>query len=70
MYCSLDKIDLSATIEGRQVAIQTDHRSTAEIEAEPELSALFAMARVINARSHLEDETPDRVFGCQRNRER
>jgi hypothetical protein len=59
MYCSLDKIDLSATIEGRQVAIQTDHRSTAEIEAEPELSALFAMARVINARSHLEDETPD-----------
>ena len=48
MYCSLDKIDLSATIEGRQVAIQTDHRSTAEIEAEPQLSALFAMARTLS----------------------
>lgn len=56
MYCSLDKIDLSATVDGRQVAIQTDHRSAAEIEAEPELSALFAMVRVLNARSHLADE--------------
>lgn len=53
MYCSLDKIDLAAQVEGRQIALQTDHRSTAEIEAEPELSVLFAMARVLNAREHL-----------------
>jgi hypothetical protein len=61
MYCSLDKIDLAATVDGRQVAIQTDHRGTAEIEAEPELSALFAMARVLNARSHLAELEPDAV---------
>ena len=55
MYCSLDKIDLAAQVEGREVALQTDHRSTDEIEAEPELSALFAMARVLNAREHLSE---------------
>jgi hypothetical protein len=52
VYCSLDKIDLTATIGGRHVAVQTDHRSAHEIEDEPELSALFAMTRVLNARSH------------------
>jgi len=50
VYCSLDKIDLAATVDGRQVAIQTDHRSTAEIEDRLELSVLCAMTRVINAR--------------------
>src|SRR5690349_10024470 len=58
MYCSLDKIDLAATVDGQQVAMQTDHRSTAEIDAEPELSTLFAMTRVLNARSHLAEEHP------------
>jgi hypothetical protein len=53
VYCSLDKIDLAAQVDGRQIALQTDHRSAAEIEAEPELSVLFAMARVLNAREHL-----------------
>ncbi|MEJ7602506.1 MAG: hypothetical protein WKG01_31730 [Kofleriaceae bacterium] len=53
MYCSLDKIDLAAQVDGREVALQTDHRTTAEIEAEPELSALYAMTRVLNAREHL-----------------
>lgn len=53
MYCSIDKIDLAARIEGRPVAVQTDHRAYAEIEAEPELSVLYAMARVLNARTHL-----------------
>ena len=55
MYCSLDKIDLAAQVDGWEVALQTDHRSTDEIEAEPELSALFAMARVLNAREHLSE---------------
>ena len=59
MYCSLDKIDLAATVDGRHVAMQTDHRSAAEIEAEPELSVLYAMARVLNARSHLADDHPE-----------
>lgn len=50
MYCSLDKIDLAAQVDGKAIAVQTDHRGRGEIEAEPELSVLFAMARVLNAR--------------------
>ncbi|MFN0252163.1 MAG: hypothetical protein ACKV2T_35130 [Kofleriaceae bacterium] len=56
MYCSLDKIDLAAQIDGQPVAMQTDHRGRAEIEREPELSILFALARVLNARDHMADE--------------
>ena len=57
MYCSLDKIDLTVKdTDGRPSAVQTDHRSPEEIEAEPELSALFAMTRVINARAHFAEE--------------
>jgi hypothetical protein len=55
VYCSIDKIDIAARIDGKPVAVQTDHRLRAEIEAEPELSALIAMARVLNARTHLHD---------------
>jgi hypothetical protein len=53
VYCSLDKIDLGAHVDGRPVAVQTDLRTRREIEAEPELSALYAMTRVLNARTHL-----------------
>ena len=59
MYCSIDKIDLLSPtpgMGGKSIAIQTDHRSGEEIEAEPELSALFAMARVLNARCHLAED--------------
>jgi hypothetical protein len=55
VYCSIDKIDLAARVEGRPIAVQTDHRGRAEIEAEPELTALYAMARVLNARTHLHE---------------
>lgn len=55
MYCSIDKIDLLAQIEGKLVAVQTDHREPAEIEAEPELSVLYAMTRMLNARAHLNE---------------
>jgi hypothetical protein len=55
VYCSIDKIDLASRVDGKPVAVQTDHRACAEIEAEPELSALYAMARVLNARSHLHE---------------
>ena len=49
MYASLDKID-AATDEGEHY--QTDHRTRAEIEDTPELSVLFALTRVRNARRH------------------
>jgi len=35
---------------GGQRMVQTDHREAAEIEAEPEVSVLFALTRVLNAR--------------------
>lgn len=56
MFCSIDKIDLAAKVEGRPIAIQMDHRSAAEIGAQPELSALCAIARVVNARAQLADD--------------
>jgi hypothetical protein len=62
VYCSIDKIDLAARVDGRPIAVQNDHRGRAEIEAEPELSALFAMARVLNARSHLHESGHEGVI--------
>lgn len=60
MYCSLDKIDLAVEIEGRPVAMQTDDRVAADIEAEPERSVLYAMTRILNARCQLaRDGFPD-----------
>ncbi|HEX4449677.1 MAG TPA: hypothetical protein VH143_02350 [Kofleriaceae bacterium] len=56
MYCSIDKIDLAAEVDGKPIALQTDHRNRDDIEAEPELSALFAMARIVNARAQLADD--------------
>ena len=57
MYSSLDKIDFTTKdADGRVSAVQTDHRSAEDIEAEPALSALFAMTRVINARAHFAEE--------------
>src|SRR5258708_32962377 len=56
VYCSIDKIDLAARLDGNPIAVQTDHRTRDEIEAQPELSVLFAMARVVNARSQLADD--------------
>ena len=50
MYCALDKIDLAAMVEGRQVAVQTDHRSADQIERALAARILFALTRVINAR--------------------
>ncbi len=56
VYCSIDKIDLAARVDGKPIAVQTDHRTRDEIAAEPELSVLFALARVINARAQLADD--------------
>jgi hypothetical protein len=60
VYCSLDKIDLAVEIDGRPVAMQTDDRDAGAMVAEPELTALYAMTRVLNARSQLaRDGFPD-----------
>jgi hypothetical protein len=56
VYCSIDKIDLVAQVDGKPIAIQSDHRSATEIAAEPELSVLFALARILNPRAQLADD--------------
>jgi hypothetical protein len=49
MYSSLDRIDIVLGKDGQdQEYVQTDHRTTEEIEAEPELSVLFALVRILN----------------------
>lgn len=48
VYSSLHKIDIvSSAPDGTRQLVQTDHRSPAEIDEEPELSVLFALARII-----------------------
>jgi hypothetical protein len=56
VYCSIDKIDLAAKVDGKPIAVQTDLRMREEILDAPELSVLFAMARIVNARAQLADE--------------
>jgi len=52
MYTDLDRADIVSTDPktGKMACHQTDHRSRQEIEAEPELSTLFAMIRIRNGR--------------------
>lgn len=48
VYSSLHKIDFIADgPDDRRYLVQTDHRSVEEVEAEVELSILFALARII-----------------------
>jgi hypothetical protein len=52
MYSSLDKVDIVVEADdGVEVFVQTDHREASEIEAEPEVSTLFALTRAILPRS-------------------
>lgn len=48
MYSSLDRIDIVAENEGQKLYVQTDHRDANEIDAEPELSILFLVTRLLN----------------------
>jgi hypothetical protein len=49
MYASLDSIDtILAASDGRQLALQTDHRDAYEIEAERALSTAFVLVRCLN----------------------
>ncbi|MFY0573643.1 hypothetical protein ACN28S_04080 [Cystobacter fuscus] len=58
MYSSLDSIDIVTQNEetGRKGFLQTDHRSAAEIQREREVSTLFALTRMLNARQAIESE--------------
>ena len=48
MYCSLRRVDIvTESPSGERVLVQTDHRAPAEIDEMPELSVLFALARVL-----------------------
>jgi hypothetical protein len=50
VFSSLDRADvvLKPGADGRQQFVQTDHRTSEEIEQAPELSTLFALVRVLN----------------------
>jgi hypothetical protein len=56
MYSSLLKIDIVANAPEGPLYVQTDHRRRDEIEGEPEISVLFALVRVLNARAHAKAE--------------
>lgn len=67
MYSSLLKIDLVAdTKQGQQLYIQTDHRTRDEIASEPEVSTLFALTRVLNAKNHAKQQGIEAtvVYAC------
>jgi hypothetical protein len=51
VYSSLERVDIVLEDEaGGTIHAQTDHRSTEEMASTPELSSLFAIARVLTAR--------------------
>ena len=58
MFSSLDRIDIVTQNEetGRKGFLQTDHRPAAEIQRTRELSTLFALTRMLNARRAGESE--------------
>ncbi len=68
MFSSLDRIDIVTQNEetGRKSFLQTDHRPAAEIQQHRELSTLFALTRVLNARllSEPEEVPVDVLYVC------
>jgi hypothetical protein len=52
MYSSLHRIDVMAETPNGPLYVQTDHRSADEIAAEPEISTLFALTRILLARAY------------------
>ncbi len=53
VYSSLDRVDSAIKEAGGTIVAQvlTDHRSAAEMTAEPEVSVVFALTRVLSARA-------------------
>ncbi len=67
MYSSLDRADIVVRgKDGREQYVQTDHRSAAEIEAERELSVVFALIRVLNPKRMVKEgePEPDVIYGA------
>ena len=68
LFCSLDCVDLVYTApDGRSRWLQTDHRRPAQIEAEPELSLLYAAIRLRSPRRDFPagDVEPVLEYRCQ-----
>ena len=62
MFSSLDRIDIVLRgKDGRDEYVQTDHRAAEEIEEERELSAVFALTRVLNAKRNVAEGLPEPV---------
>jgi hypothetical protein len=63
VFSSLDRADivLKPGPDGRQQYVQTDHRTAAEIEQEPDLSVLFALIRILNPKRLAEAGSPEPV---------
>lgn len=69
MFSSLDRVDLVYTdpAGGRSRWLQTDHRRPAQVEAEPELSLVYAAIRLRSPRRDFPPELPEPVleYRCQ-----
>ena len=61
MYSSLTKIDIVAERDGVRHFVQTDHRRPEEVEAEPEISVLFALTRSLLPRRMIREGDPRTV---------
>jgi hypothetical protein len=63
VFSSLDRFDivLKPGPDGRQQVLQTDDRTAAEVEREPELSTLFAVIRVLQAKRMATRGSPEPV---------
>ncbi len=57
MYSSLLKVDIAADTPTGPLFVQTDHRSASEMNEEPEMTILFGLTRVLNARKCAASET-------------
>lgn len=55
MYSSIKRVDIVAEEDGKEVCIQTDHRAPSEMDADPELSVLFALTRTLLPRRFATD---------------
>lgn len=68
MFSSLDRVDLVYTAaDGRTRWLQSDHRRPAEVEAEAELSLLFALIRLLDPRRDFpsDGDPPVLEYRCQ-----
>lgn len=68
MFSSLDRVDLAyAGPDGRVRWLQSDHRRPAQIEAEAELSLLYALIRLLDPRRSFPADAPQPVleYRCQ-----